>query len=365
MDLTWAAKNGRQNMEQLEQTVSDLGEIRLLQEVILPDVSANQSSQNDDCALIQVPQGALLWSMDPCPTPVADWFGKASPEVWGCYTAAINLSDIAASGGRPIGMLVSMEMPDDTAVSFVRGFQAGLMATLKGAGAKLLGGNVKSAKKFSATGTILGAAGDRAVTRKIDSPLITAYLVGPSGAFWSSVVANFFGASGLSTPTQQYLDNALCFPRPQVEAGIALGRLPFSIACMDCSDGPANAMYQLSQLNKMDITLFADPVWSLSEELMLFLSGKGISLENACYSFGDWQLACLVPDEFCALFETALSHFSLTKLGQGHEGSGHVTVEDGRTLQPCGLNQNFQGGYNSVNEVEELIELYLRRPIFE
>lgn len=60
MDLTRAAENGRQNMEQLEQTLSDLGEIRLLQEVILPNVSANQSSQNDDCALLQVSQGTLL-----------------------------------------------------------------------------------------------------------------------------------------------------------------------------------------------------------------------------------------------------------------------------------------------------------------
>lgn len=352
-------------MEKLEQTVSDLGEIRLLKEVILPNVYANQSSQNDDCALIQVSQGELLWSMDPCPTPVANWFGKASPEVWGCYTAAINLSDIAASGGRPIGMLVSIEMPDNTPVSFVRGFQTGLMATLNDAGAKLLGGNVKSAKRFSATGTILGTAGHRLVTRKVDSPLVTAYLVGPSGGFWASVVANFFGASGLSVPTQQYLDRALCFPRPQVEAGIVLGSLPFSIACMDCSDGPANAVYQLSQLNNLDLTLFEDPDWQLSEEITIFLSTNGISLENTCYSFGDWQLACLVPDEYCALFESALGQFSLTKLGRGREGIGQVTLETGRTLQLSGLNQNFQGGYNSVNDVEDLIERYLRRPIFE
>ena len=351
-------------MEQLEPTVSDLGEIRLLREVILPNVSGNNSAQNDDCAHLHVTQGSLLWSMDPCPTPVANWFGKASPEVWGCYTAAINLSDIAASGGQPIGMLVSMEMPDDTAVSFVQGFQSGLMTTLKDAGAKLLGGNVKSAKRFSATGTIIGTAGDRAVTRRVDSTFVTAYLIGPCGAFWSSVAANFFGASGLSASTLQYLDKALCFPRPQVEAGKALGRLPFSIACMDCSDGPANAMYQLAQMNKLDLTLISAPSWPLSEELISFLSKKNISLENACYSFGDWQLACLVPNEFSVLFESALSNFSLTKLGRGCGGEGRVMVDDGRALQMSGLNQNFQGGYNSVNEVEDLIQQYLRRPIF-
>lgn len=351
-------------MEQLEQTVADLGEIRLLREVILPSVSGNQNTHNDDCAHLHVPNESLLWSMDPCPTPVANWFGKASPEVWGCYTAAINLSDIAASGGQPIGMLVSMEMPDDTAISFVRGFQAGLMSTLTDAGAKLLGGNVKSAKKFSATGTIIGAAGNRTVTRKIDSPFVSAYLIGPCGAFWSSVVAHFFGASELSASTQEYLDLALCFPRPQVEAGKILGRLSFSIACMDCSDGPANAMYQLAQLNNLDLTLLSNPAWPLSEELISFLSEKNISLENACYSFGDWQLACLVPEEFCILFESALANFSLTKLGRGQKGEGSVSIDDGRTLQTGRLNQNFQGGYNSIDNVESLIQQYLRLPIF-
>lgn len=79
-------------------TVSDLGEIELLKEIFIPDVSSNTKEINDDCAHFQA-NGDLLWSIDPCPTPMAKWFDKATPEVWGCYTAIINLSDIAASGG--------------------------------------------------------------------------------------------------------------------------------------------------------------------------------------------------------------------------------------------------------------------------
>lgn len=128
------------------ETVSDFGEIRLLNEIILPSVTSGKNSLNDDCAHLTITGKALLWSMDPCPTPVANWFGKATPEVWGCYTAAINLSDIAASGGTPLGMLVSIEIPDNTPVSFIKGFQVGLLSMLNSVGANLYGGNVKSSK---------------------------------------------------------------------------------------------------------------------------------------------------------------------------------------------------------------------------
>lgn len=346
------------------ETVADLGELRLLNEVILPDVAANVDAINDDCAHLSLFGKSALWSMDPCPTPVANWFGKASPEVWGCYTAAINLSDIAASGGTPVGMLVSLEIPDETPVSFVKGFQSGLMRALRRAGADLLGGNVKSAKKFSATGTIIGISGGRAVTRKIEANTVSVYLVGGSGEFWAAVLANYYGSNGLCDETLGSIDRALCFPLPRVREGILLGGLPFSVACMDCSDGPVNSVFQLARINSLDIELYSHVDWSLSTELMDFFSLNNVDVENACYSFGDWQLACLVATEYEELFKASLSGSVLTKLGEGVRGAGRVTTEDGRSLQVDMINQNFQGGYNSIGSAEELIDRYLRKPLF-
>lgn len=353
-------------MDDVEQTVSDLGELRLLREIFLPDVEADDDAvKNDDCAHVKIGSNDMLWSIDPCPTPVANWFGKASPEVWGCYTATINLSDIAASGGQPIGMLISLEMPNDTPLSFVRGFQRGLMSSLTAANARLLGGNIKSAKTFSATGTIVGRTGSRTVSRKIEESECTVYLIGPCCNFWASVIGNYGGWKNLSSEVQQELDRALCFPTAQVYAGAIIGSLSFPAACMDCSDGAANAIFQLANLNQLDVTLLETPTWATSEAAIHLLNSHSISVENAGYGFGDWQLACIIPTLMCTDFEKVLSDFSVTKMGTTFPGVGLVRTENGRVLRASSLNQNFSGGYNSVHDVESLIEKFLRTPVFE
>ncbi|SDU33128.1 thiamine-phosphate kinase [Nitrosomonas ureae] len=348
----------------LEQNVSDFGEIRLLSEILLQDVTGRAGEKNDDCAHLDISGKHLLWSIDPCPTPVASWFGKASAEVWGCYTATINLSDIAASGGTPIGMLVSLELPDDTSINFIRGFQSGLIATLYAAGATLLGGNVKSAKKFGATGTIIGNAGKKRITRLISNNNCVAYLVGNSGNFWTAVIGNYFGWNGLSIDYQASLNTSLCFPRAQIEAGKIIGNLPFELACMDCSDGPANALFQLAQLNSLDIKLLPNPAWPLQSEYIHLLNEHNINIENACYQFGDWQLLCLIPSNECVLFENILHGLPVTKIGYATQGSGTVLHEDGRRLMETSLNQNFSGGYNSIENIEELLSRFMYLPIF-
>jgi thiamine monophosphate kinase len=351
-------------MAKLEPDLSDFGEIRLLSEILLQDVTGRVSEKNDDCAHLEISNQRLLWSIDPCPTPVASWFEKDSAEVWGCYTATINLSDIAACGGSPIGMLVSLEMPDATPISFVRGFQSGLMSTLHSAGATLLGGNVKSAKKFGATGTIIGVAGQQSVTRLIRVSDCVAYLVGKCGTFWTAVIGNHFGWGGLSINAQADLDQALCFPRAQTEIGKIIANLPLELACMDCSDGPANALFQLAELNSLDITVMANPAWPLQLEYLRLLNENNIELENACYQFGDWQLLCLVPSSGCELFEYALQGFPVTKIGYTTRGNGSVLHSDGRRLMESSLNQNFAGGYNSIDNIEELISRFMGSPIF-
>lgn len=344
-------------------TVSDLGEIQLLKEIFIPNVSSNTNEINDDCAHFQA-NGNMLWSIDPCPTPMANWFDKATPEVWGCYTAIINLSDIAASGGTPIGMLVSLEIPDNTPVEFLKRYQSGLMAALQKADVKLLGGNVKSTAKFGATGTIIGTASEHKVTRHIKQKDCTFYLVGKSGRFWSSVIGNHYGWDNLPTTIQNELNEALCFPVPQTKAGQMIGSLNFEVACMDCSDGAANALFQLAHLNDLDITIYNDIQWDLDPKTTELVLNKNINLENIFYSFGDWQLACLVPNEYVDIFESKLNNFTITKLGYTQSGIGQVKTENNRILNKNSLNQNFSGGYNSINSIEDMISKFMDIPVF-
>ena len=367
MGAHWVAIHRGVHLEDLRPLLlSAIGEIKLLKEVLLPDVKDTPGTKGDDCARVPFTgNGVMLWSIDPCPRPVADMLGLCTPEVWGWYTAVINLSDIAASGGKPSAMLTSLELPADTPVDFVRKYQSGLMSILRKSGVDLLGGNVKAAKRFSATGTAVGFAGPNQVARTIRCSDCYFYVIGESGNFWSAIVAELYERERQdSRGLLGHLRRSLLFPSPQVDAGQRLGQLPFEIACMDCSDGLPNALYQLARMNEIDITVDDDPAWRLSADVLELLVRNNISVQNVCYGFGDWQLACLVARSDARSFEEAMSGFKLVRLAETFSGSGRVRSQGGRDLNCSLMNENFVGGYNSINDVEALVAKFLHQPVF-
>lgn len=343
-------------------TVADLGELRLIEEILLPTVSGSVSG--DDCAHLQIGDTNLLWSIDPCPTPAAVLLGCCTPDVWGRYTAAINLSDIAASGGKPIGMLVSLEMPDNTEVAFIEGFQRGLLETLQKSGATLLGGNVKSASRFNATGTVLGTAGLRKVTRTLAEDRCELFAIGACGSFWAAIMGEASNWPIATQAARESLMPALLNPVPQTQAGIILGNLPFSVAAMDCSDGLASAVQQLSMINNLDVEVFTNPAWAIDPLALSTLATLDGNVENACWQFGDWQLVCMVPAHHVDTFESALRGVPLTRLGSARRGSGRVQASSGQRFADHVMNKNFASGYNSVSDIEALLDQFMRSPIF-
>lgn len=345
-------------------TLAEIGELKLLANLIQPFVTSEEGTAGDDCAHIRLESKKLLWSMDPCPTPVAALLGVATPATWGWYTATINISDIAACGGHPLGLLVSLELRDDTDVSFVQEFQEGLRDALNQYRTPLLGGNVKSAPRFSATGTVLGAAGLFPVTRSIAGKVFDAFLVGECGHFWAGVMGYAKGWGLTADAERKRLEDAVLRPQARVDAGLKLSSLGIPIACMDCSDGAANALFQLAQKNSIDLALEGAPDWAIRDSARSLLLSHEVRMENACYQFGDWQLACIVRREDRDLFTREMNKFALTYMGSGIRGLPGVRTLTGARLNPQSLNQNFSGGYNSITGVDDLITRFMSPQVF-
>ncbi|PYD05342.1 hypothetical protein DND90_16680 [Pseudomonas syringae pv. maculicola] len=102
----------------------------------------------------------------------------------------------------------------------------------------------------------------------------------------------------------------------------------------------------------------------MPSEYLNILKSQNMPTENVCFSFGDWQLACLVPKQHAVIFEEQLREYTLTYIGHAFSGSGEVKIDDGRKLLSERLNQNFQQGYNSIESVDDLIDVFMRKPIF-
>ena len=130
-----------------EPTLADVGEQGLLSVIfpLLPGGPGVLLGPGDDTALLSVPGGAVLATTDAM-VRGRDWRDEWSTGAdVGVKTVAQNIADIAAMGGVPTGLLVTLIADPATPVAWVRDFTAGLAQAAGEAGAPVLGGDLSSA----------------------------------------------------------------------------------------------------------------------------------------------------------------------------------------------------------------------------
>jgi thiamine-monophosphate kinase len=143
---------------------------------------------------------------------------------------AVNLSDLAAKGARPVGALLGYSLGAD---EWDRAFAAGLKGALEGFGMALLGGDTVSVPSGSrrafgltAIGEATGAVPSRAGAEAGDHLWISGS-IGDAGAGLRILKGEIEGPEGL---IERYRN-----PRPRLEAGQRLAAIV--TAMMDVSDG--------------------------------------------------------------------------------------------------------------------------------
>jgi thiamine-monophosphate kinase len=140
---------------------------------------------------------------------------------------AVNLSDLAAKGARPSGVLLGFTLGDE---GWDRAFAEGLVSALAAFGVPLLGGDTVSAPTrvlgLTAIGRADGPAPSRAGARAGDQLWVSG-TIGDAGAGLKALR----GALARSDALIERYRN----PRPRLEAGQRLA--PIVTAMMDVSDG--------------------------------------------------------------------------------------------------------------------------------
>ena len=182
----------------------------------------------DDCAVLDFGGEALVLTHDMMVEGVHWLAGQDMADVaW--KLVATNLSDLAAKGAEPVGVLLGFTLGDQD-----DRFITGLAEALDAFGVPLLGGDTVSANGPRSLGlTALGRATHRpAPSRAGAKPGDTLWLTGPVGAAMQGFEAlqKIDGRDGAG-------DDSAAFrrPVPQLEKGRALA--PFATAMMDISDG--------------------------------------------------------------------------------------------------------------------------------
>ena len=171
----------------------------------------------------------------------------SAPADIGWKALAVNLSDVAAMGAAPRLALLSLGIPDDVSDSDIDELLDGFLALAADAGVALAGGNVtRSPGPLIVDVTVTGAARPRHVlTRGGAAAGDELYVSGVVGAAAAGLAAwqsgGDPGIAGMESCIGRHRR-----PEPRVRLGMLLGRNRAASACMDLSDGLADAVRQIA-----------------------------------------------------------------------------------------------------------------------
>jgi thiamine-monophosphate kinase len=194
----------------------------------------------DDCAVLATnPGAALLATTDLLVEDVHFRRRWAEPADVGWKALAVNLSDIAAMGGRPRWALVALAVPAGTGDEEIAAFYGGALALARAHDVAIVGGDTSSSPAgWIVNVTLLGemvAPRLRSGARAGDAVVVTGTL-GRSAA-GLAVLERDAAPSGVAPAHLADVTAAHLRPQPRVREGQWLAAAGGVTAMMDLSDG--------------------------------------------------------------------------------------------------------------------------------
>ena len=240
----------------------------------------------DDTAVIELGNETLILTHDMMAEGV-HWLSNADPADVAWKLVASNLSDLAAKGARPLGVLLGFMLGDD---DWDRKFADGLRIVLQQYDVALLGGDTVSNRgdKRALGMTAIGAATHRPVPSRSGAQVgDLLYVTGNLG----NALAGFeLLDAGFDQIGQ--LASAYNRPEPRLTEGQAIA--PFASAMMDISDGLLLDADRMASASSVGIAVDL----SLIPLSALYVSYRGQTLESRLQaaSWGDdYELLFAAP----------------------------------------------------------------------
>jgi len=237
----------------------------------------------DDCAVIPFGETNLLLTTDMLHR-VTDFPQGATAYTIGWRAAAVSLSDIAAMGGKPVGLVVALGAPEFSQ-NFIEELIAGLEGCCRSAGAELLGGDLDRHRELTLVSTALGRA-ERPVLRsraKVGELVCVTHALGRTAA-----------ALKLFELGEVERANELFRFTPRIEEGLELA--PYASAMIDISDGLARSLHQLAEASGIGFEVEYEKIPVLPE-LGELAAQEEDRREMALYTGEDFELLFTLPRE--------------------------------------------------------------------
>jgi len=224
---------------------------------------------------------------------------------------AVNLSDLAAMGATPRAALLSLTLPASFPLDDFDGLLDGFLALAALTKTPLVGGNIaRSTGGLHIDVTLTGAVRPRRVLRRSGArPGDRLFVTGHLGAAAAGLAALMAGAD--VTPGALLAHRR---PSPRLRTGIVVANNRSASACMDLSDGLADAIQQVCEASACgaDVDTATVPVQ------------EGATLAQALTGGEDYELLFAVPRRRTRLFHAAIKQageVAVTEIGACTKGA--------------------------------------------
>ena len=291
----------------------------------------------DDAAVAAPERGALeILTTDALVEGVHfDWRFSAPADV-GWKALAVNISDVASMGGTARLALLSLAIPETLPIESIDGILDGFLAMAAGARIALAGGNVTrspgplvvdvTVSGFARPRRILTRSGARAGDRIYVSGEVGAAAAG-LGWLRANAASALRGSApegDVRGPDPRDAGEAACVeryrrPEPRARIGALAGRNRAASACMDLSDGLADAVTQIAAASGVGAVLDADALPIPPAAVRLFESSGVDPILAALAGGDDYELLFGVSRRMRGRFATVARQargVPLTRIGE-------------------------------------------------
>ena len=253
----------------------------------------------------------------------------------GYKALAVNVSDIGAMGAKPEFGLLSLILPDWITSAALDELLDGVLEMAAAARVSIAGGNIsRSPGPLIVDVTVTGTVRPRRIlTRGGGRPGEGLYLTGTIGAAAAGLAAL---QTGQRTEPVAGCVRRHQRPEPRARIGMLLGRNRAASACMDLSDGLADAVRQVAEASGTGATIDASLLPIDPGARAWFASQGGDPVAAAISGGDDFELLFAVPKKRTGRLRTVKSAargVPLTRIGELTSSKEIVIVRDGLAQQ--------------------------------
>jgi thiamine-monophosphate kinase len=304
-------------------TISDIGEQALIARVRARTPSSPDwilTGIGDDAAVLRPARGMVdVVTTDALVEDVHFRRAWSTPEDIGHRALAVNLSDLAAMGASPRALFLSLALPARMPLVEFDEMIDGFLALAARERAPLVGGNLtRSPGPLVIDVTAIGVARPRRILRRSGArPGDRLFVTGRLGAAAAGLALRNAGVDVAACDDDQRAC-VLRYHRPEarLRTGVIVANNRAAAACMDVSDGLADAARQIAEASGCGVELNSDAV-PIHPGARAWATANGTDALSFAWSGGeDYELLFAVPRRRTRLFLAAIRQAGETEVSE-------------------------------------------------